>query len=482
LESPSTTEEQSKAHSGFIEMAVAILLTAILLGLFWPVVLDIWRYSFDDGTYSHAFLIPLVAIYVLYDCRKQLQFRQASSIWLGLLIISLALELLFYLAQFSLPARALLPFILLFSLLSIFKHRFSLYVYSLVMIFATPIWGILSPPLQQLSTSMVELVMSYTSIPSYFEGNVVSIPSGQFEIANGCSGLRYFITSLFLCLLYIYFNIRNVKKAALFLVAGLIGALIVNWVRIIMIILIGHQTQMQSDIIHDHNDLGWYLYIPYLILAFYVGAKLSDLPKKPEPSPPPSSTLPAPRSLAFVVLALAIFSPSMIDWPNLDADKLNQASGPVSSSLHPALLIDKYQSVEQHQLQTKQLQMQLWLYRFSGLGLDNKASYYLNEVVPESLRVSKTAVEQNINYVYFDASSNRPALLAFAYANSKGLAAERSQLKSQRFSEVLKGYRKSAILAGSTLCLAQDCQAAKSALSEQLQRYANNPLLLQDPS
>ncbi|WP_427978862.1 exosortase [Agarivorans sp.] len=480
--SASATEEPSKTRSGLIEMAAAILVTAILLGLFWPVVLDIWRYSFDDGTYSHAFLIPLVAVYVLYDCRKQLQFRQSSSIWLALLIICLALELLFYLAQFSLPTRALLPFILLFSLLSIFKHRFSLYVYSLVMIFATPIWGVLSPPLQHLSTNMVELVMSYTHVPSYFEGNVVSIPSGQFEIANGCSGLRYFITSLFLCLLYIYFNIRNLKKAILFLVVGLAGALVVNWIRIIVIILIGHETQMQSELIYDHNDLGWYLYIPYLVLAFYLGAKLSDAPTTSKLSSVAPSSSPTPRNVAFVLLALVIFSPSMIDWPNLDADKLNQPPAQLTSQIHPTLLVDKYQSLEQQQLQTEELQLQLWLYRFSGLGLDNKASYYLNEVVPESLHVNKTMVEENINYVYFRASSNRPALLAYAYANSAGLAANRSQLKNQRFIEVLRGQRKSAILAGSSLCLEQDCQAAKNALTEQLQRYASSPSLLQDPS
>ncbi len=482
MRSSSATEEQGSVHNGFIEMAVAIIATAILLGLFWPIVLDIWRYSFDDGTYSHAFLIPLVAIYVLYDCRKQLQFRQGASIWLALLIASLALELLFYLAQFSLPTRALLPFILLFSLLSIFKHRFSLYVYSLVMIFATPIWGILSPPLQHLSTSMVELVMSYTSVPSYFEGNVVSIPSGQFEIANGCSGLRYFITSLFLCLLYIYFNIRNLKKAVLFLLVGLLGALIVNWVRIIVIILIGYQTQMQSDIIHDHNDLGWYLYIPYLILIFYFGAKLSDTPTKSKLSNTPAPSIPTPRTVAFVALALIIFSPSIIDWPNLDAEKLNPPSSPITTSLHPPLLIDKYQSLEQHQLRSEQLQLQLWLYRFSGLGLDNKASYYLNDVIPEALPINKITVEENINYVYFHASNNRPALLAYAYANSKGLAAHRSQLKAQRLKEVLEGQRKSAILAASTLCLKSNCQMAKDALAEQLQSYANSPSLLQDPS
>lgn len=474
------TESSNKLNnSGLLQAAVVLGTTALIALLFWPVVLDIWRYSFDDGTYSHAFLIPIVALYVLYDCRQQLQFRQGASLWLVLLIASLAIELLLYLSQISLPVRALLPFVLLFSLLSIFKHHKSLYVYALVLLFATPIWGILSPPLQSLSTTVVEMVMAYTHVPSYFEGNVVSIPSGQFEIANGCSGLRYFITSLFLCLLYIYFNIRSVKNALIFFAICMFGALIVNWVRIITIILIGHETQMQSEIIYDHNNLGWYLYIPYLLLAFYVGGKLSS--ELVAQTKVKQTEGPSVRGLAFVILALLIFSPSLIDWPVWDANKLNTEDAKATTSYHPALQVAQYQSVEQQSLSVNQVELNHWVFLFSGLGLDNKASFYLNEVVPENLRIDSSETEQAINFVYFRSAANRPGVLAYSYAGAKGMVSNRSALRAQRFSEILSGQRQSAIVAASALCVDNDCSEAKQALSMQLLKYQDTQLLFQQP-
>ncbi|WP_221074898.1 exosortase [Agarivorans aestuarii] len=459
-------------NSGLLQAAVVLGITALVALLFWPVVLDIWRYSFDDGTYSHAFLIPIVALYVLYDCRQQLQFRQGASLWLVLLIASLAIELLLYLSQISLPVRALLPFVLLFSLLSVFKHHKSLYIYALVLLFATPIWGILSPPLQSLSTNVVEMVMAYTHVPTYFEGNVVSIPSGQFEIANGCSGLRYFITSLFLCLLYIYFNIRSVKNAAMFFVICMLGALIVNWVRIITIILIGHETQMQSEIIYDHNNLGWYLYIPYLLLAFFVGGKLSSelmvQAKVDQADGPPL------RGLVFVILALLIFSPSLIDWPVWDANKLNTEDIKATTSYHPALQVAQYQSVEQQSLSVNQIELNYWVFLFSGLGLDNKASFYLNEVVPENLRIDHSETEQAINFVYFRSAANRPALLAYSYASDSGLQPLRTHLKRQKLSNIMNGNRSTAILAYSAQCPRESCKLTKKILSEQIHTQFNN--------
>ncbi|WP_055734080.1 hypothetical protein [Agarivorans gilvus] len=174
------------------------------------------------------------------------------------------------------------------------------------------------------------------------------------------------------------------------------------------------------------------------------------------------------------MLALAIFSPSMIDWPNLDADKLNQASGPINSSLHPPLLIDKYQSLEQYQLQAEQLQLQLWLYRFSGLGLDNKASYYFNNVVPENLHIYRVEKEQAINFVFFRSISNHPGLLGYSYASNSGLRSQKSALKRQKLIDIMHGNRSTAILAISALCIKKDCELTKEEIRKQINSQFNN--------
>ena len=131
-----------------------------------------------------------------------------------------------------------------------------------------PGWGLLTAILQKVSTNAVTFLMSYSGIPTFVEGNFVTIPAGVFEIAGGCSGLRYLIVSLAISSLFSFLYIKNTKKALLFFTVAILGALITNWIRITALILIGEYTDMQSDLMTDHNVFGWYLYIPFMFLLF----------------------------------------------------------------------------------------------------------------------------------------------------------------------------------------------------------------------
>ena len=137
--------------------------------------------------------------------------------------------------------------------------------------------------------------------------------------------------------------------------------------------------------------------------------------------------------------------------------------------------------MEQHKLSVNQVELSHWVFLFSGLGLDNKASFYLNEVVPEGLRIDRTETEQAINFVYFRSAANRPGVLAYSYAGAKGMVSKRSALRAQRFSEILVGQRQSAIVAASALCIENSCSEAKRALSKQLLTYQDTQLLFQQP-
>ena len=54
-------------------------LIVLLLGyslFIYPQVISDWRtYSFDDGTYSHAYLMPLIIVTLLWQQRNNLELR-----------------------------------------------------------------------------------------------------------------------------------------------------------------------------------------------------------------------------------------------------------------------------------------------------------------------------------------------------------------------------------------------------------------------
>ena len=52
------------------------ILSIILLIIFFnlPIIATLWQYSFDDGTYSHAYLIPFIVLYLYFTLYENNEF------------------------------------------------------------------------------------------------------------------------------------------------------------------------------------------------------------------------------------------------------------------------------------------------------------------------------------------------------------------------------------------------------------------------
>jgi exosortase len=190
----------------------------------------------------------------------------------GAIIFAYAL-FTFSLAQFPFGYRVTLVLFITSIISVVFKPTVKVLFPSLFLIFLIPVWGALTSTLQNISTDAVTIIMGYTGIPTYVEGNIITIPPGVFEIAGGCSGLRYLLVSLAISSLFIFLNIKKASHGALFLCIAVLGALLTNWIRISALIIIGNYTDMESSLMADHNSFGWYLYIPFMILLFYFGQR-----------------------------------------------------------------------------------------------------------------------------------------------------------------------------------------------------------------
>lgn len=58
---------------------VALLFTVVLANL--PIAETLARFSFDDGTYSHAYLIPFITLYLYFNLAKKgfISYRNSMS-------------------------------------------------------------------------------------------------------------------------------------------------------------------------------------------------------------------------------------------------------------------------------------------------------------------------------------------------------------------------------------------------------------------
>ncbi len=357
---------------------IAIVLTQM------PIAENIWHYSFDDGTYSHAYLIPFISMYLYWNLftAGELQFNNKVNYIYLLITVLLGYALLtFSLAQFPTGYRITLIFFISSITVLIFKPSIKIIFPSFFLIFLVPVWGIITPYLQALSTTAVSFIMSYSSIPTYVEGNLISIPSGVFEIAGGCSGLRYLIVSLAISSLFIFLNVKKYSQGFWFLTVAIIGALITNWIRIAALISIGHFTNMESELMKDHNDFGWYLYIPFLISLFYFGHRFIPSPMNQDKLTISNTSINiSTLSLAIlIVLAFSDYTKQvLVTFQDIAPEQCDKALDNIPK---PQLHGDPQVCVQDdaHKIQIS--------YTYLGSKLDDSVNYYLNVFEPINWKI-----------------------------------------------------------------------------------------------
>ncbi|WP_232522347.1 exosortase/archaeosortase family protein [Marinimicrobium alkaliphilum] len=245
--------------------------------LFFTTFQDLWgRWTRWDSEMAHGIPTFLVFFYLLW---RSLPWNAPSQplriveygLTLGVIVLLVFVWAVAYAVNIQIIEQLLLVPILLSVFAAIygwkvvFVHRFVL----LFPVFAIPIWGSFNNILLEMASLVVGEMVRWIEIPAVIRGNSIHIPFGQILIADGCSGIRYFVIALTLAyLIGCLNNYREGRMAALLMIGALLG-LMTNWVRIFVLILIGYRTEMQSSLMQDHELFGWILFAAICIPAIY---------------------------------------------------------------------------------------------------------------------------------------------------------------------------------------------------------------------
>jgi len=124
-------------------------------------------------------------------------------------------------------------------------------------------------------------MIQLTGIPVYWEGFFISLPSGDWSIVEGCSGVRYLIASLAVGALYAYLFYYSWWRRVAFILLAIVTPVIANGLRAFMIIMIGHFSDMKLATGVDHLLYGWVFFGIVIMIMFWVGSFWWD--KAPEP-------------------------------------------------------------------------------------------------------------------------------------------------------------------------------------------------------
>jgi|TARA_R110002060_G_scaffold29186_2_gene39436 exosortase len=429
---------------------VILAILYLIIALTQLTILDnIWRYSFDDGTYSHAYLIPFISIYLYWILFQSGELVFNNKLSLPILMVSVLIAYLLWVsmnAQF--PTGYRICFVLFITSMTslIFKPSIRQMFPALFLIFLVPIWGIATHTLQNISTYAVTYMMNLTHIPIYVEGNRISIPAGVFEIAGGCSGLRYLIVSLAISSLFIFLNIRKYSHAFTFLGLAIIGALVVNWLRITLLILIGHYTDMQSSLMHDHNSFGWYLYIPFMIALFYFGRRYTRIDINKATTEMDHKVKPA-TIYAVLIITLAV-STQVSDVSNEKKSYTSNCDNLSSAIAQPELAVPPtschYTYTDGHNI----------IYKYAGANIESSVDYYLNNFTPTNWQVIHRSQEQSVNILLVSQNNNNCKKITYSFTSGNTSTHDLAVLKKLKLINAFTGQSETTLH-----WKVQDCEA-----------------------
>lgn len=327
----------SVPRSANVVFAALMIVLAILWLLFWPTTQSLvaeWQHV-ENKVYTHGWLVAGVAAWLLY--RKRGQLAQLSIRYSTPAALLASLTSLLWLitdrAGILLASHVLWPVLMWLGVWAVLGRDFARYcTFPISFLFAAvPVWNHGIRILQWLTIKAEHVLLQLAGVPAFIEGSLVSIASGSFVIAEGCSGLHFFIVAVAIGALYGELNEGSAKFRLSALVLAAVLAIVTNWVRVFVVIYAGYLTDMQHYLVRvDHYYFGWGVFgvamFAFFAIARFIpeGEQTSTGVQRPEPATPHDhthdhrilgSTL-ALCALAIGPLIAALRPPALAQTPN----------------------------------------------------------------------------------------------------------------------------------------------------------------------
>ncbi len=285
-----------------------LLLTATFTA---PLEVLLGRWLRFDEAYSHGLFVFVASLFLVGRVLWRNHFPPAPSVigivLAGLTAVAIALADVVNIQILQQMGAVFLWWAIVVALLG-WRAGLRLAIPIGFLYYAVPVWDYLTTPLVQAAVMANDFLLGLRGIHFQVDGVFIHLLDvGTFEIAGGCSGLRYLVIALTLATLFSTLNLSRIRDWIILHSAAIAMALLVNWVRIFVIILMGYETRMETGLIDDHEFFGWILFAIALIPFFYLANRL--MTRSPSPTLPTGNMWPGgtkPFRLVLGTLALVV--------------------------------------------------------------------------------------------------------------------------------------------------------------------------------
>ena len=252
---------------------------AVLLGiLYYRVILKLVYDWYTIPDYSHGFLIPLFAAFLIWDKRKVLSATPVKQTWAGLILVVFSIAVLILGVYGVELFTARMSFVMLltgliwtfFGWAMVHALRFPLLVLILAIPFPAIVFNHITFPLQLLASKIASDILPLLGVPTLHEGNIIKLPIMDLEVAEACSGIHSLMSLFTLSIFYGYFLERTTKRRVILALASIPIAVAANVVRIVGTGLCVQYWDPDKALGFFHEFSGWVVFVISLACLYLV--------------------------------------------------------------------------------------------------------------------------------------------------------------------------------------------------------------------
>ncbi len=318
-------------------LRLLVLAAIAILTLFWRDALAMVDAWWNVSTYNHCLLIAPIIIWLVQQRREELA-KITPTIWApGLLWTGAASVgwLLGEAAGVSFARQLGLLMMLQGAVITLLGPKvtrgliFPLF-YSF---FLVPFGEEFVPFLQTITAKMSMLFLGWANIPAFIDGVFISTPTGYFEVAEACSGVKFLIAMVAYGTLVANLCFQSWQRRMAFMIAAVAVPILANGIRAFGTIYIAHHTTTDFATGFDHIFYGWFFFAFVLVLVMAIGWPFFDR-KLEEPMIDGDAIERRPSgSLKLTAMAAMIAMAVMVAIPVLWTSALSAQSSPVPDAI-----------------------------------------------------------------------------------------------------------------------------------------------------
>ncbi|MCB2187407.1 MAG: exosortase [Deltaproteobacteria bacterium] len=251
---------------------------ALLAALAWaylpqaPALVENW---WNDPNYSHGFLIPLVAGWLVWRQKGALVRAAGPVVWGGLGMVALGLAALVvgtYGHEFFLRRASLVP--VLWGLVLLFwgwgvarRTAFAAGYLLLAVPWPYVLYDSVAFPLRLLAARLAAWGIRLVGIPVFREGNVLELPGVTLDVIDACSGIRSLVSLVAAGAILAYLMLPNRWSKVLVVALVLPVAVLTNGLRVALTGVLAQLAGPQMLVGATHDAMGWLVFmVAFLIL------------------------------------------------------------------------------------------------------------------------------------------------------------------------------------------------------------------------